>query len=262
MEIREFATRVLCSPDLDQKLSPPVRPFSDQHRGSALRIAEPARPPNLIFAPRRTAPAMPPPGALPRPEKRALAHHIMANHELQALEVMAWTLLAFPEAPSEFRSGLVEIMQDEQRHTRMHIQRAARLGLAFGALPVNCYIWKKAMSVSQLLDYLACLPLLFEGGNLDHSLELADAFAASGDDRSAALMRRIHEDEIGHVRFGIDWLRRLKPEGQSDWETFSQHLHWPLRPAKARGHIFQRQARVEAGLDEDFINRLEQLVED
>jgi uncharacterized ferritin-like protein (DUF455 family) len=261
MELREFASRILLSKDIEQKLHSPTEPFRDDVPGSALRIAEPARPENLTFAPRRTAPAMPPEGALSRPEKRAVAHHIMANHELQALEVMAWTLLAFPDAPADFRMGMAQIMQDEQRHTRMHIQRAAKLGLHFGELPVNCYIWKKAMSFASLLDYLACLPLLFEGGNLDHSLELAGAFANAGDERSAALMRRIHEDEIGHVRFGIEWLRRLKPEDQSDWEAFSQHLHWPLRPAKARGHVFQREARLRAGLDADFVDRLERCTE-
>jgi hypothetical protein len=50
---------------------------------------------------------MPAAGAFHDPARRAVAHHIMANHELQALEVMAWTLLAFPEAPAAFRRGMV-----------------------------------------------------------------------------------------------------------------------------------------------------------
>lgn len=258
MEIREFARRVLCSHDLEQKLLAPAGSLTDQVPGESIRVPEPARPDNLQFAPRRTAPAMPSPGALKRPEKRAVAHHIMANHELQALEVMAWTLLAFPDAPREFRQGMTQVMRDEQRHTRMHIERAARLGLSFGSLPVNCYIWKKAMSFTCVLDYLAGLPLVFEGGNLDHSLEMAEAFTSVGDDRSAAVMRQIHLDEIQHVRFGIDWLRRLKPRHMSDWEAFATHLHWPLRPGKARGEVFQREARLAAGLSAEFVDRLQQ----
>lgn len=257
MEIREFASQVLLSRDLAQKLRWPASPFTDATPGPAERHAEPGRPDNLRFAPRRSAPAMPSPGAFVQPAARAVAHHIMANHELQALEVMAWMLLAFPEAPAGFRRGMVDVMADEQRHTRMHVERAQMLGLRFGELPVNCYIWNKAMSFQNVLDYLAGLPLVFEGRNLDHTLEFADAFAAAGDERSAALMRVIHREEIEHVRFGIEWLRRLKPGELSDWDAFCRHLAWPLRPGKARGHIFQREARREAGLTPDFIDRLE-----
>ncbi len=256
MEIRAFAERVLLSDDLSLKLEAIDTPITDDHPGPAERHVEPVRPANLQFAARRTAPTMPAFGAFEDPAKRAVAHHIMANHELQALEVMAWTLLAFPEAPEEFRRGMVTVMADEQRHTRMHIERAAMLGLSFGDLLVNCYIWKKAMSFTNVLDYIAGLPLVFEGANLDHTLEFADAFAAAGDERSASLMRVIHRDEIGHVAFGIEWLRKLKPEGADEWETFTAHLHWPLRPSKAQGEVFQREARLAAGLTEDFVDRL------
>ncbi|MEZ6056484.1 MAG: ferritin-like domain-containing protein [Planctomycetaceae bacterium] len=257
MEIRQFANRVLLSTSLSEKLLAAELPWTDISPGTASRPELPGRPESLHFAAPRTAPPMPPFGSFKNPAKRAIAHHIMANHELQALEVMAWVLLAFPDAPAGFRTGVAEIMGDEQRHTRMHIERARMLGLEFGDLPVNCYIWKKAMSFECPLDYLAGLPLVFEGANLDHTCEFADAFSAAGDERSAALMRVIHRDEIEHVRFGIDWLRKLKPPGASDWETFVSHLHWPLRPIKARGDLFQRSARVKAGLDENFIDLLE-----
>jgi uncharacterized ferritin-like protein (DUF455 family) len=181
----------------------------------------------------------------------------MANHELLACEVMAFILLAFPDAPQEFRNGLANIIDDEQRHTRMHMQRAADLGIAFGDLPVNCYIWKKALDYTCLLDYLAGLPLTFEGRNLDHTVEFADLFETAGDEKSAAVMRVNHQDEIEHVRFGWEWLCRLKPAAQTAWDAWREHLHWPLRPAKAKGEVFQRSARKAAGMAEDFLDHLE-----
>lgn len=256
MEIREFAERVLLSPALAAKLQPPKAELTDQRPGPARRYETPARPPELQFAAPRTAPSMPRGDALGDERKRAVAHHIMANHELQALEVMAWTLCAFPDAPADFRSGMAVILQDEQRHTRMHVERARTLGVEFGELPVNCYIWKKALEFSSPLDYLAGLPLLFEARNLDHTLEFATEFDAVGDARSAAMMRKIHDDEIRHVAFGIEWFKRLKPSEQSDWEAFQSHLHWPLRPSKARGDVFQTDARRAAGLSDEFINRV------
>jgi uncharacterized ferritin-like protein (DUF455 family) len=258
VELRNFAERVLLSDTLDAKLARVKEAFTDHAPGAALRVEQPVRPANLQFAPRRTAPAMPHPETFTDPHRRAVAHHILANHELQALEVMAWALLAFPEAPPEFRLGMARIMQDEQRHTQMHLERAAALGLAFGDLPVNCYIWKKAQQFACVLDYLAGLPLTFEGRNLDHTLEFAEHFERAGDAKSAAVMRQIHKDEIEHVAFGYDWLKRLKPGSSSTWQAYVNHLHWPLRPEKAVGDAFHRQPREAAGLDAAFIDELQQ----
>jgi uncharacterized ferritin-like protein (DUF455 family) len=257
MELRAFAEQVLLATTLAEKLERAAEPFTDDCPGPALRIERPGRPADLQFAARRTAPAMPSPSALADPRKRAIAHHLMANHELQACEVMAFMLLAFPEAPAGFRLGLGHILGDEQRHTRMHAERAAALGIEFGELPVNSYIWQKAQSYTSILDYLAGLPLTFENANLDHTLELEPVYLAAGDERGAAVLRMIHKDEIEHVRFGLEWLRRLKPAGQSDWETFTAHLHWPMRPAKAVGHEFHRAPREAAGMDAEFVFQLE-----
>jgi uncharacterized ferritin-like protein (DUF455 family) len=256
MELREVAERILLTESLEAKLGRLPEAITDERPGPARRIEVPARPPDLRFAARRTAPAMPRLGALRDEKKRAVAHHILANHELQALEVMAFVLLAFPDAPSDFRRGLAGIMQDEQRHTRMHVERAAELGIRFGELPVNNYIWAKAQHYESALDYVAGLPLTFEGRNLDHTLELEEAFAGIGDQKSAAIVRAIHRDEIGHVRFGIEWLRRLKPGDQTDWEAYVSHLHWPIRAEKAVGDVFHREPRLKAGLSPEFIELL------
>ncbi len=262
MEVRAFAEQVLYSELLEDKLQPANGDFTDEQPGKAVDVREPSRSADLKFAPRRMAASMPKPGAFKDEIRRATAHHILANHELQALEVMARVALLFPDAPTEFRTGLCEIMQDEQRHTRMHAERAAMLGVEFGSLPVNSYIWKKSLEFKSVLDYIATLPLVFEGCNLDHTLEFASYFEAVGDDRSAALMRVIHRDEIEHVAFGMEWLRKLKPEGQSDWDAFCEHLEWPLRPVKAKGDKFQVEARRQAGLGDDFIEKLQLATED
>jgi uncharacterized ferritin-like protein (DUF455 family) len=257
MEVRAFAEQVLNSESLNDKLKPASGGFTDDAPGEAVDVREPRRSATLQFAPRRTAASMPKPGAFKDAIRRGTAHHILANHELQALEVMARVALLFPDAPTDFRIGLCEIMQDEQRHTRMHVERAAMLGVEFGSLPVNSYIWKKSLDFRSVLDYIATLPIVFEGRNLDHTLEFASYFKAVGDERSAALMKVIHRDEIEHVAFGMEWLKKLKPAGQSDWDAFCEHLQWPLRPVKAKGDVFQRDARLAAGMSADFVDQLE-----
>ena len=258
MEICEFADVILTSPAIDEKLVPPVLPLTDESPGPALRLSLPARPAGLAFCGRRQSPPMPHPDTLVDPRRRGIAHHIMANHELQALEVMAFVLRAFPEAPPEFRAGVVRIMADEQRHTRLHLERLAALGMKFGDIPVNGYFWGKAQEFNSLLDYLAGLPLTFEGRNLDHTLEFEGWFRRAGDEKSAGVMRAIHRDEIQHVAFGWHWLRQLKSPNQSEWEAYESSLKWPLRPEKSRGKSFDRDSRLAAGMTPEFVDRLEQ----
>lgn len=254
--LRAFALRILESADLGEKLRPAGQ-LVDTEPGSAFRPLLPARPAHLEFCGQRESPPIPHQNTLADPARRAAAHHIMANHELQALEVMAFVLVAFPEAPSEFRMGLARIMADEQRHTKMHLARLDELGLEFGAMLVNGYFWRKAQTFETLLQYLAGLPLTFEGCNLDHTLDFEGWFLEAGDEKSAAVMRAIHRDEIHHVAFGWEWLRKLKPPEQSDWEAYQSNLKWPLQPVKSRGKQFYREPRLAAGLSADFVDKIE-----
>ena len=64
---------------------------------------------------------------------------------------------------------LVPIMIEEQRHTRMHSERLKALGFEFGDFAVNGHVWIQTRRFAEPLDYLACIPLMFEGSNLDHS---------------------------------------------------------------------------------------------
>lgn len=262
MELRQFAEQVLLTDNLESKLARPTSELTDLHCGPVQRVSQPTRPENLQFAARRTAPPMPKGQAFVDPAKRAIAHHIMANHELQALEVMAMVLLAFPDAPSDFRMGMASIMFDEQRHTRLHANRAAELGVAFGDLPVNSYIWTKATEYASVLEYIAGLPLVFESANLDHTVEFEQYFLDVGDKRGADIMKAIHLDEIQHVEFGMTWLRQLKPDHQTDFEAWAESLHWPVRPKAARGSKFQVDARLAAGMDPDFVAQLKSWQDD
>lgn len=256
MELRTWAEQILFEPELSRKLAAPAGDLTDHAPGTAIRLDRPERADSLRFCGRREAPPMPAATTFGDPRRRGIAHHIMANHELQALEVMAFVLLAFPEAPPEFRLGMAPIMRDEQRHTRMHVERALELGVPFGSLPVNGYFWGKALSFQSVVEYLAGLPLTFEGCNLDHTLEFEEAFLSVGDRKSAGIMRAIHRDEIGHVAFGLTWLRRLKSPDQSDWDAYAAHLKWPLRPEKSRGKTFHTEPRLAAGMTPEFIARL------
>jgi len=254
VEIHDFARTVLLTEDLAVKLAPAPVELTDEDPGPPFRAAAPGRPPRLRFAPVE----VPASEGMHDPAQRARILHALANHELQAAELFAWALLAFPDAPPDFRRGLLRILADEQRHTRMYIARVEDAGARFGDFPVNGYFWGKIEAVTSPLRFLCAMSLTFENANLDHTLEYAEAARRAGDLKTAAVIDAVHRDEIEHVRFGWTWLQVFKKRDESAWETFRANLAWPLRPAKARGRTFHRQEREAAGLDAEFIARLEQ----
>jgi len=256
MELRDFALRVVTSADLEEKLAPAPRGLTDERPGVPLRPAGPGRPPGLVPVAAREA-RVPPLEGMADPAQRARILHAFANHELQAVELFAWAILAFPGASAELRRGLLAVLGDEQRHTRMYAARSEALGLPFGAQPVTGYFWSKVAEIHSPLAFVCAMSLTFENANLDHTVDYAKAARRAGDERTAAVIDRVHRDEVEHVRFGWTWLNRLKGADETPWDAFRRSLSWPLRPAKARGSTFHRGGRVAAGLDPEFIRLLE-----
>jgi uncharacterized ferritin-like protein (DUF455 family) len=256
MELRDFARLVLETEDLDLKLAPPSEALTDELPGLAYRAEGPGRPPGLRRVEEKVE--VPSIEGMPDPAQRPRILHALANHELQAAELFAWALLAFPDAPPEFRRGLAGILQDEQRHTRMYIGRLEDAGARFGDFPVNFYFWNKAAHIQSPLDFICAMSLTFENANLDHTVEYERAAKRAKDPKTAAVIAEVHRDEIEHVRFGWTWLQIWKGADESAFDVWQRHLTWPLRPFRARGTRFHREGREAAGLDPEFIRRLKE----
>ena len=254
---RDFARRVVTSELLADKLAPP--PELELEDGEpALRIAAPGRPAALAIQPSRRA-KVPPIAGMRDPAQRARILHALANHELQAIELFAWALLAYPDAPLAFRRGLVAILADEQRHLALYLERLAAHATRFGDHPVTGHFWNKLDHLTGPLEFICAMALTFENANLDFASDYAAAARACGDHATAAALDQVHTDEIAHVHFGWVWLRRLA--GDADpWQSYCDHLTVPLGPWRARGPTFDRAARLRAGLDPAFIDALECVV--
>jgi uncharacterized ferritin-like protein (DUF455 family) len=188
---------------------------------------------------------------------RGILLHFFANHELLATELMALALLRFPDAPAAFRRGLLQTLKEEQEHTRLYLRRMKECGLQFGELPVSGYFWRSVSPMENPIDYVAGLSLTFEQANLDYSRHFARGFALVGDTASAELLERIYRDEIGHVAYGLRWFRRWKNPNDSDWDAFCRTLKFPLSPQRAKGFSVNVEGRRAAGLDAEFIARLD-----
>src|SRR6266850_3547359 len=208
MQVRAFARRIVESCRLADKLAAPPDDLSLQDDQPALRLAAPGRPAELAIVPGRRA-RVPPVAGMADPAQRARILHALANHELQAIELFAWALLAFPEAPLAFRRGLVAVLADEQRHFALYAARLAAHATRFGDHPVTGHFWNKLDHLAGPLEFVCAMGLTFEAANLDFAGDYAAAARACGDIETAAALDQVHADEIRHVHFGWTWLRRF-----------------------------------------------------
>ncbi len=249
----------LTGTELAAKLAPPPAPATDEAHGW-----EPAAPPRRVGAPGRPrelvrsarAARTPHPTALREARVRARLLHAFLHHELQAAELFAWAVLAFPATPREFRAGLVRLCQEELAHLGLYARHLATLGFAPGAFPVRDWLWERVSGVTDPAAFVALLGLGFEAANLDHSARFAAAFQAAGDAEAARILLRIERDEVAHVAFAAHWFERLAG-APLDYERWRAALPAPLTPALLQGRPINRAARARAGLDADFLARLE-----
>ena len=257
MELCEFAGRVLFAATLEEKLLRPAD-ITDERPGPALVApAAPGRPPDLQFKITGAArDSFPGTKNLEQENERGRLLHFFANHELLATELMALTLLKFPDAPAAFRKGVLRTLQEEQEHTRLYIERMRGCGVEFGELPVSGYFWRCVSPMEHPIDYVSSLCLTFEQANLDFAQHFSRSFAIVGDADSAKLLEKIYRDEIGHVAYGLKWFRRWKNPAESDWDAFCRTLKYPLSPQRAKGIALNIAGRRAAGIDPNFIAEL------
>ena len=253
--MRAFALALLEADTLAGKLRPPPPELTDEAPGAPLFIRGPVRPPELRHDPVRRV-RVPPLSGMPDPEQRARILHALANHELQAAELFAWALLAFPAMPSDFRRGCLGILAEEQKHCRLYVGRLEALGHRFGSCGVTAHFWRSVEHLRTPLAFVCTLGLTFENANLDFAQEHAAAARAAGDEATARVIDLVHTEETRHVAFAWTWFQRLKESGEDDWDAYCRSVHRPHGPERARGATYDVDARRAAGLAEAFIRRL------
>jgi uncharacterized ferritin-like protein (DUF455 family) len=258
MELAEFAKNILFSSSLNEKLVDGGT-FTDRQPLHMVDLPSlPARCEKLSLSRwgAEARVAFPSRCELLNPSQVGVLLHFFANHELLALELMALALLKFPDAPPQFRLGIAHTMRDEQKHLRAYIERMRSLGIEFGDIPLNDFFWSQCASMNTPMDYVCRMSLTFEQANLDFAAYFRDVLAELGDADTAQLLDMVLQDEMSHVRHGLNWFRRWKPENASDWHAFCAALGAEINPSRAKGMVFRADYRREVGLADSYINAL------
>ena len=251
--IQRWAWDYVLATTLDAKLSPPpvpTAPTAWEASAPVRRLEAPGRPPELRIVTKAAKTR-----GLASPHGRARALHTFLHHELQAAELMAWAVLAFPDTPVEFRGGLVRIALDEIRHMHMYAKEIRRLGYDVGAFTVRDWFWERIPRCPDPASFVAAMGLGFESANLEHTASYAARFRDAGDEEGARVQELIGLEEIAHGRFGARWFETFR--GELDFDAWCAALPAPLSPLLMRGRPINREARRRAGQPEPFLDRLD-----
>ncbi|CAM6099428.1 unnamed protein product [Calypogeia fissa] len=184
--------------------------------------------------------------------------HNLAHIELNAID-LAWdTVVRFSHASEElgrhFFADFLHVADDESRHFRWCSQRLAELGYSYGDMPAHNLLWQDCMKTSGNVKFrLAVIPMMQEARGLDAGPRLVKRLLGLDDHRSAAIVRRIGQEEVAHVGVGVfHFLRICEKIGVDPGDEFQEilkecdvHLNGP----------FNHKAREVAGLRREWYDK-------
>jgi len=168
-------------------------------------------------------------------EARCQRVHREYNQEVQTLEIAAICLADFPAAPWELRLELARQCWDEARHTALMYRRLKEMGGWKGMYPIANLDWSVVAMLDSLAARLAVQHRTFEAGSLDIETFAIQMTHELGDHETAEIMEAIEADEIPHVRFGNDWLRRLADAEPRTVLQVAAAMTWLRRVVDATG---------------------------
>jgi uncharacterized ferritin-like protein (DUF455 family) len=143
--------------------------------------------------------------------RRQRLHRHMHN-EMQNLEIVAQTLVDFPETPWQLRMELARQCWDETRHCSLLHKRLLETGGFKGEFPVMNFEWGVVCMTDSLAGRLAIQNRTFEGGEMDLLRQLVNKWKEAGDEQTSQMIDGILADEVQHVRFANQWLKKMAAE--------------------------------------------------
>lgn len=175
--------------------------------------------------------------------------HALAHIELNAIDLAADMLARFAHAmPRAFAADWLHVAADEAEHFALLSDRLTQLGAGYGDLPAHDGLWQAAAKTAHdLLARLAVVPMVLEARGLDVTPAMIAKLDKTGDVESAAILRRIYADEVGHVAAGVRWFEeRCAAQGldaRATWRDLTRrYCDGAVRPP------FNDDARGRAGM--------------
>ncbi len=190
------------------------------------------------------------PGAPRSPLLLRIQLHGIFVGELQALEAAGRTLWDFPDSPWEFKMNMARQCWDEARHVQVYEKLIEHVGGEIGEFPENTFLFEVSCADDPVMR-VAGVNRCLEGLACDAFRSLIEYGRAQNDPVIAQAVDFVLADELTHVRFGSDWVRRFTredPEGARQVKAFQRETD--RRFAFGGGRFVAREERLEAGFSE------------
>jgi len=187
---------------------------------------------------------------------RVQLHGIFVG-ELQALEAAGRTIWDFPDAPWEFKMNMARQCWDEARHVQIFEKLIDHVGGEIGEFPESTFLFEtschddpvlRVTGVNRCLEGLAC----------DAFRSLIDYGKSVGDEIIAQAVDYVLADELTHVRFGSDWVKKFTEGDPERAQRAKEYQNETDRSFSfGGGRQIAREERIEAGFTEAEVDELE-----
>ncbi len=184
--------------------------------------------------------------------------HALAHIEFIAI-YLAWDMLyRFRGLPQSFYQDWLRVADEEALHFTLIRQHLLPMGVDYGDLPAHHGLWEHAEDTAHdVLARLAIVPRCMEARGLDITPSMIAKFKEKEDQDSVALLTRILEDEVGHVKIGSHWFKTLCNQQGLQHEEHYKSLIRQFYNGKPKGP-FNKELRIIAGFTTAEINWLEE----
>ncbi|MBL4712580.1 MAG: ferritin-like domain-containing protein [Gammaproteobacteria bacterium] len=226
----------------------------------------------LLLQPLSDIQSLPVPGRPEKPElvnpkevsRRKLASlkgrltlvHAIAHIEFNAINLALDALYRFQKMPEQYYTDWCLVAAEEAHHFTMLSDYLDENGMRYGDLNAHNGLWEMAVKTDfDVLVRMALVPRVLEARGLDVTPRMIEKLQSTGDMQLVAILKKIFDDEIGHVKIGTYWykhlckLRNLEPQ-----QTFLGLIEKHMQGAKFGP--FEIEARIEAGFSKEELEGL------
>lgn len=204
-------------------------------------------------------PELLPPNQMPRRGRgqslrgRVALFHALAHIEFTAIDLALDIVGRFGgEMNRAFVGDFLSVAADEAMHFILLERHLRRLDSHYGELPAHAGLWEAADETRHdVAARLAVVPMVLEARGLDVTPMMLERVRSAGDSTGSRILERILDDEIRHVRFGVNHFTAVaKQRGEEPGELWKAlvklHFRSGLKPP------FNDSARQSAGLSRDL----------